>query len=126
MCTIKHILVVEDNIENLELVLCLLENKGHKPEVAIDGEQALELVNNYCFDLIILDLRLPKVDGFDVLREIKRSINANTPVIVVTASYMKEREKAVLVEECTNFFIKPFMINKFYEAVSKSLSTNLI
>jgi len=126
VCTIKHILVVEDNIENLELVLCLLENKGYKSEVAIDGEQALELINKYCFDLIILDLKLPKIDGFDVLKGIRRSINSNTPVIAVTACYMKEEEKVILEEECMNCFIKPFNIRKFYDAVAESVSINPI
>ena len=67
----KSVLVVEDNIESMELVVCLLETKGYTSEVASDGEQALELVNKYLFDLIILDLQLPKVDGFEMLQSLK-------------------------------------------------------
>ena len=132
VCNIKQILVVEDNIENLELVLCLLGNKGYRLETAADGEQALDFVNKYCFDLIILDIILPKIDGIEVLKRLIYTQNANTPVIAVTASYMNEEEMNFLLEKCVSYFLKPFNINQFQETVSfhltdsSSIKTNII
>ena len=124
MGTIKLILVVEDNIENLELVVSLLERKNYKLMTAMDGEKALELVNKHCFDLIILDILLPKIDGIEVLKRLTNTQNSNTPVIAVTASYMKDGEMTFLLEKCVSYFLKPFNINQFQETVSFHLANS--
>jgi DNA-binding response OmpR family regulator len=121
----KSVLVVEDNIESMELVVCLLETKGYTSEVANDGEQALELVNKYLFGLIILDLQLPKVDGFEVLQRLKRTLNSNTPVVIVTACIISEDEKEFLEKNNIRYLLKPYKINQFYEAISFYLSNNI-
>ena len=121
----KSVLVVEDNIESMELVVCLLETKGYTSEVANDGEQALELINKYPFDLIILDLQLPKVDGFEVLQRLKRTLNSNTPVVVITACIIRENEKEFLEKNNIRYLLKPYKINHFYEATSFYLSNNV-
>ncbi|AFV23102.1 response regulator receiver protein [Methanolobus psychrophilus R15] len=121
----KSVLVVEDNIESMELVVCLLETKGYTSEVANDGKQALELVNKYLFDLIILDMQLPKVDGFEVLQRLKRTLNSNTPVVVVTACIIRENEKEFLEKNNIRYLLKPYKINQFYEATSFYLSNNV-
>ncbi|TGC06932.1 response regulator [Methanolobus halotolerans] len=118
---IKSVLVVEDNAENLELFLCLLKIKGYRPEVAMDGEKALELVNRCCFDLIILDIRLPIIDGFEVLKRLKTSKNPNTPVLVVTACTMTEDKIDALSERCISYLRKPFSMNQFHENISMLL-----
>lgn len=125
VCTIKHILVVEDNSENLDLVLCLLENKGYKLKAATDGEKAMEFVNDHRFDLIILDILLPKVDGFEVLKRLINTQNSNTPVIAVTACYMTDEKKAFLLEKCAGYLSKPFSIHQFYETVSFNLADSV-
>jgi DNA-binding response OmpR family regulator len=104
---------VEDNIESMELVVCLLETKDYTSEVANDGEQALELVNKYLFDLIILDLQLPKADGFEVLQSLKRTLNSNTPVIVVTACIIGENGKKFMEQNNIRYFLKPYHIKQF-------------
>ncbi|KXS40434.1 MAG: response regulator receiver protein [Methanolobus sp. T82-4] len=124
MSGIKNILVVEDNIANLELFLCLLESQGYKSEVAMDGEKALELIGNSLFDLIILDIKLPKIDGFEVLKRIKTSQNSDTPVIVVTACVTDENKRKILAEGCSSYLTKPFGMSTFCEAISASLSNN--
>ncbi|MDW7732097.1 MAG: response regulator, partial [Methanolobus sp.] len=107
----------------LELLLCLLEIKGYRPQVAMDGETALEFASKYCFDLIIMDLKLPKIDGFEVLKRLKTSLNSNTPVIVITACVTDEVKKSVLAEGCTSYLTKPFSTNHFYDIVSLNLAT---
>jgi len=116
-----RVLVVEDNFENLELVRCLLEFKGYPSEPAMDGERALELANKYIFDLILLDIQLPKIDGFEVIRRLKETINSNTPIIAVTACAMKGDEKKLLSQGCAHYLAKPFGVTQFYDAISLCL-----
>jgi CheY-like chemotaxis protein len=112
------VLVVEDNIENMELVVCLLKMKDYDFEVAMDGEKAIELANTYNFDLIILDLQLPKIDGFEVLKRLKNTVNSNTPVVAVTACALKRDEENFIEGRCAYYLTKPFSINEFFEIVS--------
>jgi CheY-like chemotaxis protein len=125
MNNMKSVLVVEDHIESMELAVCLLETKGFTSEVANDGEQALELVDKYLFELIVLDLRLPKVDGYEVLQRLKRTLNSNTPVVVVTACIISENEREFLEKNSIRYLIKPYNIQQFYEATSFYLSNNV-
>jgi CheY-like chemotaxis protein len=112
------VLVVEDNIENMELVVCLLKMKNYNFEVAMDGERALELANIHNFDLIILDLQLPKIDGFEVIKRLKNTLNSNTPVVAVTACALKRDEEYFIEGRCAYYLIKPFSINEFFEVAS--------
>lgn len=77
------ILVVEDNHDYQELLQNFLENAHHEITTAGDGESALELTAALPFDLILLDLMLPGLDGFDVCRSIREK--CDTPVIMLTA-----------------------------------------
>jgi len=115
---LASILVVEDNIENMELVVHLLEVQGHKSVVAMDGEAALNLLNTHTFNLILLDIRLPKIDGFEVLRKLKETINSNTPVVAITACFLKENEVNFIMERCVHYLVKPFLMNQFHKIVS--------
>lgn len=80
------ILVVDDNRENLELLEAYLEDIDCRPIAAYDGPEALEIVKNDKPDLILLDIMMPKMSGFEVCRRIKTDPDtANVPVIMVTA-----------------------------------------
>ncbi|WP_292464613.1 response regulator [Methanolobus sp.] len=117
-CVMTSVLVVEDNVENMELIICLLEMKGYEFEVAMDGEKALELANKCIFDLIILDIQLPKIDGFEVLKRLINTPNSNTPVMTVTACALKKDEEHFLAGKCAHSLTKPYSMNKFFEVVS--------
>jgi two-component system OmpR family response regulator len=80
----KAVLVVDDtkNIRNL-LTTCL-ELEGYHVATAVDGREALQVVQNHRFDLIFLDVKMPEISGTEVLRQI-RQLNILTPVIVMTA-----------------------------------------
>jgi len=82
----KKILIVEDNPMNMELILDLLEFYGHNITKAEDGVKALERLAETKFDIILLDMQLPKMDGLEVLDRIKKNpATADIPVIAVTA-----------------------------------------
>ena len=105
------IMVVDDNQQNLELLQAYLEDMDCQTIPAYDGQQALNLINKQLPDLILLDIMMPKMSGFEVCRRIKGSPKTkNIPIIMVTAlNEFGDIERAV--EAGTDDFIsKP--INK--------------
>lgn len=81
----KKILVIEDEATLQKALVEMLEQSGYEVSSALDGERGWELVKEQKPDLILLDIILPKMDGFDVLRSIKGSPEtAGTPIIILT------------------------------------------
>ena len=103
-----RILVVDDEKLLVKGIKFNLENEGYTVETAFDGEEALRLAREMQFDLIILDLMLPKIDGLEVCRRIREFIN--TPVIMLTAKG-EDTDKLIGFEYGADDYItKPFNI----------------
>jgi two-component system, cell cycle response regulator DivK len=118
----KKILIVEDNPMNMELILDLLEFYGHNVTEAEDGIKALERLAEERFDIILLDMQLPKMDGLEVLERIKMNPStACIPVIAVTAHAMKGSEEHFIEMGCLDYISKPIDINKFRKMIDKYL-----
>jgi CheY-like chemotaxis protein len=101
-------LVVDDTPINVKLIVALLKANGFSVTVATTGEAALDLVRGADFRLILLDLRLPGIDGLTVARTIRADPRRRTLVIVaVTASAMKSDVAAALEAGCDAFVSKP-------------------
>jgi len=106
---VKKILIVEDNPMNMELILDLLEFYGHNVTEAEDGIKALECLADERFDVILLDMQLPKMDGLEVLERIKNNPStAYTPVIAVTAHAMKGSEEHFIEMGCVDYISNTF------------------
>ncbi len=114
----KRILVVEDDEMNLELIEDVLQMYGYKPYLAKDGVEALKKLNYIKPDLVLLDLRLPKMNGEDVLKLIKKRFK-DLPVIAVTAS-VKDKEYLFRIG-FDGFLFKPFRIDDLLKEIEKSL-----
>jgi len=82
--TMKKILVVDDEESIRELYRADLSDEGYEVELAVDGRQALVLVESFLPNLVTLDIKLPDIDGIEVLRRIREK-NATIPVILLTA-----------------------------------------
>jgi DNA-binding response OmpR family regulator len=80
---VKTILVVDDEGNIVELVRLYLENEGYSVVTAADGEKALEMYERHDPDLVVLDLMLPEMDGFEVCRELRR--RGDVPILMLTA-----------------------------------------
>lgn len=118
----KKILIVEDNPMNMELIMDLLELYGHNITKAEDGIKALERLAEKKFDLILLDMQLPKMDGLEVLDRIKKNpATVDIPVIAVTAHAMKGSEEHFIEMGCVDYVSKPIDIHKFRALISKYL-----
>jgi len=102
------ILVADDNWANLELLSGLLQVEGYEVVSVIDGEQALQTLRSRPIDLLLLDVRMPKRDGFAVCREVKSNPDTRLiPVIIVTASTAGADRIAGIESGADDFLSKP-------------------
>ena len=118
----RKILVVDDNEDGRELVVKILKNRGYQMIEAVDGEEALEKASAECPDLILLDISIPKIDGYEVTRRLKSQVKfKDTPIIALTAHAMKgDREKA-LEAGCDGYISKPIDIHELPDQIKSYL-----
>ena len=114
----KRILVVEDNELNMKLMCDVLSVNGYDVTQAADGEFALNLLKNMDFDLILLDMQMPKKSGYEVLAEIEKDI----PIIIVSAYARKEEIDKVKDFKHIDYLTKPLNIKQFLYKVSMVFS----
>ncbi|WP_291724262.1 response regulator [Bernardetia sp.] len=123
-----NILIVEDNKVNQILVKKFLNTWGAKFYVAENGQVALDLFKKHDFDVVLMDLQMPVMDGYEAARQI-RLLEANTdkftPIIALTAStLLNERERIVQVG-MNDFLSKPFNPNELYQKIAQHSYTQL-
>jgi two-component system cell cycle response regulator DivK len=118
----KKILVVDDNQDSRELVMKILGNKNYHLLEAYDGEDALNKIIAEKPDLVLMDISMPKIDGYEVTRRLKTMEDyKDITVIALTAHAMKgDREKA-LAAGCKGYITKPINIREFSEQIKQYL-----
>ena len=106
-----RVLAADDVPQNLELLCLLLRKRGHTVETASDGEQALQMAQQHDFDLLLLDLQMPRMDGLAATEAIReaavRAGRQRVPVIAMTASVLAAHRKAALAAGMDGFATKP-------------------
>lgn len=102
------ILVVEDNAATSELLVDLLSLEGNTTRVAASGAAALAELAEHPVSVVLLDRRLPDLDGLAVCRQVRQSIDATVPIILLTADYNAELEASARNAGVTDYFPKPF------------------
>ena len=112
-----HVLVVEDEVRVAKQIASVLTEAGHDPLVVHDGETALREVTKAPFDLIVLDVGLPKVDGFEVLRRL-RSQHIPSRVLLLTARTAVEDRVSGLQLGADDYLPKPFALQELVARVS--------
>jgi len=117
-----NILVVDDEKDICEPLAINLRKVGHKVETAYDGEMALELLKKQIFDLMLLDHRLPRKDGMQVLRE-SREIDPDLLVIMITAHGTIEAAVQAMKVGAYDYLMKPIEIEELRIVVKKALET---
>ncbi|MFA6582967.1 MAG: response regulator [Elusimicrobiaceae bacterium] len=115
----KQILIVDDNAINRKLLRVVLSNAGYEILEAETAEQALYLIRARLPLLVLMDYRLPGMDGVELTRLIKSDSKLSSlPVIIVTASAMKtDRERITLQSGCDAYFSKPIDVKELVESV---------
>ena len=119
----RRVLYIEDNEANLALVRRVLEHSGYTVLEATTGERGLEMVATEKPDLVLLDLDLPHMSGFEVAARLKADpASANIPMIAISASVMKQERQSALDAGCVCFIEKPFDIAELRTAVADALA----
>ena len=115
-----HILIAEDDPQIREGLLVTLESEGYRVTAARDGAEALRLLAKQKFDLVMLDVMMPAVSGFDVCRDLRRR-DRTTPVIMLTAK-SEEIDKVVGLElGADDYITKPFGVRELLARVAAVL-----
>ena len=114
----RKILIVEDNEDNRELAVKVLRNKGFETVTAVDGEEAIEKAVSEKPDLILLDISLPKLDGYEVAKRLKNmEAFKETPIVAFTAHAMKGDREKVIAAGFEGYISKPINIREFPDQV---------
>ena len=116
----KKILVVEDNQDSRELVVKILKNAGYQIIEAVDGEEALEKVSIEEPHIILMDISLPKLDGYEVAKRLKdKEEFKHIPIVAFTAHAMKGDKEQCLKVGMDDYISKPIRADKLGKLLSK-------
>jgi CheY-like chemotaxis protein len=119
------ILVADDNLGGRDLLRAILEHDGHTVIEASDGEEALDVLRDTVPDLVILDIHMPQLDGFEVLARIRDDPRFDkTPVLALTASATPANQERILSAGFTNHFTKPIGPAKLRQIVAEMLHSH--
>jgi CheY-like chemotaxis protein len=120
----KKILLVEDNEMNRDMLSRRLVRNGHEVVIAIDGQQGVDMALSQLPDLILMDLSLPVIDGWEATRQIRANdATRGIPVIALTAHAMAgDREKAIEAG-CDDYDTKPVEISRLLDKIVALLAT---
>lgn len=114
------VLVVEDSRFNMELVLDILDNMGFKADGAIDGAEAIKNAENEVYDLVLMDIELPGMDGTAIQKILKKKLKyKNVPIIALTAYAMKGDKERFLAAGFDDYIPKPIDIVDFKKRLEK-------
>lgn len=123
---LRKILVVEDNQDNREMVVKVLKFHGYQVVEAVDGEEAIEKAKSENPDLILLDIYLPKMDGYEATKILKRDGRLkDIPVIALTAHAMKGNREEALASGCDGYIPKPIDVRELPKQIQHFLKPNL-
>ena len=115
-----NILYIEDNPDNMLLVQRALESRGYKLLKAENGEKGVAMAKAEDVDLILLDINLPDIDGYEVAQRIRSSGTgrlAYTPIIAITANALKGDAEKALAAGCDVYMSKPINIRELWARV---------
>jgi CheY-like chemotaxis protein len=117
------ILLVEDNEMNRDMLSRRLQRRGHEVLIAVDGVEGVSLTNSQNPDIVLMDMSLPVMDGWEATRKLKANPQTQTiPVIALTAHAMSgDREKA-LAAGCDDYDTKPIELARLLEKIDTLLA----
>jgi CheY-like chemotaxis protein len=121
----KTILIVEDEPKNLKLTRDLLKISGYETIEAVDGKQGVEKAKSAKPNLILMDIMMPKMDGYSACREIKADQSTkNIPVVMLTAVGYDLNKKLAKQMGADGYVTKPFSRQQLIDAISPLLATS--
>jgi signal transduction histidine kinase/DNA-binding response OmpR family regulator len=125
----KHrlkVLLAEDNAINQTLAVRILEKRGYSVSVAADGRAALKALEEQPFDLVLMDIQMPEMDGFEAtaaIREREKISGAHLPIIAMTAHALKGDQEKCLAAGTDGYVSKPIRTSELFATIEKALAT---
>jgi len=120
----KHplrILLAEDNAVNQKLALRILEQMGYRADVASNGLETVESIERQKYDVILMDVQMPEMDGLDATREIRKLGNVSQPhIVAMTANAMEGDREMCIAAGMNDYISKPIRVNELVEALRKA------
>jgi two-component system response regulator VicR len=126
--TVKHIVCIEDEIEMIELIRLILGRRGFDVQGASGGKEGLKMVRELLPDLVLLDLMMPEMDGWEVYQQMKADVSTrDIPVVVVTARAQNiDKVLGLHIAKVDDYIAKPFGPQELIDSVEKILGRKLI
>ncbi len=121
----KRVLLVEDNLINRKVAVAILRKMGVHPDVASDGVEALEILSKDPYDLVLMDVEMPNMDGLEAVRRLRAMpedfSNRLVPVVAMTARAMKGDQDACMEAGMNDYVAKPVTAERLWEALLRWL-----
>ena len=120
----EPILIVDDNTQNLKLTRVLLERHGYDVRTAADAEHALTILATFTPKVILMDLQLPGMDGFDLTRKLKAEAHTSAIIIIALTAYaMKGDAERARAAGCDDYVTKPIDTRDLPRVIAKHLES---
>jgi len=119
------ILVAEDDEINQKMIVRMLEKEGHKVTVARDGRKALDAIENFRFDIVLMDVQMPEMDGLEVTRTVREresQTDGHIPIVAITAFAFREDMERCLQAGMDGYISKPIRKEELFDTISEKLS----
>tara|TARA_R110002126_G_scaffold129572_2_gene272432 strand:- start:3615 stop:4004 length:390 start_codon:yes stop_codon:yes gene_type:complete len=114
----KKVLVVDDSMMNRMVASIILNDCGVIVSEAVDGEQAVSFLKNNTCDLILMDLQMPLLNGFQATEIIRKEMQINTPIIALTGNFIKEEREKCLEIGMNYYKSKPYDRDVFIDMIN--------
>jgi PAS domain S-box-containing protein len=116
-----RILLAEDNAVNQKLALRILEQMGYRADVASNGIETVESIERQTYDVILMDVQMPEMDGLDATREIRKLANVTQPhIIAMTANALEGDREMCIAAGMNDYISKPIRVNELVDALLKA------
>ncbi len=116
-----HILIVDDNKINQKVTQKILERRNFKCSFADDGAEAIAQTQKYKYDLILMDVHMPNIDGIEATRSI-RTFNTTTPIVAFTAVEIDEIRNSIFDSGMNDIIVKPYEVSQFFNTILKNIN----
>jgi two-component system sensor histidine kinase/response regulator len=121
----RRVLLAEDNLVNQKLAVKLLENRGFEVTVAADGKEALNELAKSSFEVVLMDVQMPNMDGLEAtaaIRAIDKKTNAHTRIIAMTAHALQSSKDDCLAAGMDAYISKPIRTEEFFDTIDRVLA----
>lgn len=117
----KNILIVEDNLLNQKIAGFLIKGLGYRFDVASDGKQAIEKLKNGGFDLVLMDIQMPVMDGYEATALIRNELKLEIPIIATAGQTGDDEKEKCISGGMTDYILKPLKGDEINALIAKHL-----